>query len=77
MMVVRDRPRLEAVACACYAIVRGQRAHLVLDATSSGVTTGSDRSALRCPCCGHHRESPRDDGSVADRTDRRLRRVAQ
>ena len=72
-MVVRDRLKLEAAACDCYAIIRDHFASLLGKAGA-----GRRQSELvRCPCCGFHKSARPRRGSVQYRTDRPAGPVAK
>jgi len=73
-MLVRNRAKLEHVACDCYRIVRDQYTKAL---TSSGESEPGGPTPPLCPCCGAHIDKAADAGSVRHRTDRRLTRVGK
>jgi len=73
-MVVRNRAKLEHVACECYRIVSDQFARIL---TRSGEREPGRATPPLCPCCGAHSDRAFRPGSVRQRTDRQLARVGK
>ena len=72
-MVVRNRKKLEDVACDCYRIVRDQFAKML----RAGDRELGRAAPPSCPCCGAHDGMVFNTESVRERTDQRPARVAQ
>lgn len=73
-MLIRNRAKLEQVACDCYAIVRDQFAAA---ATPFARQDSKGLTSLSCPCCGSHDDTAISTRSVRKRTDPRSARIGQ